>query len=185
MDKIQIAKGEVWAYLEDVKTGVKKEAFHKNNIIVDVASNLLAELVRGIMPTTCSGGIPVPNGTRPQVDGARVLAIGTGAPGWNLQSPPPATAAQTLLENEIDRNQFDRVDYINGIGNVTVTRTNVLELETTFGTSEANGALVEMGLFGGTNALNANMGTQINALNFPVINKTSSSTLTILWRLTF
>lgn len=168
-NRLQIAKGEVQIFLNN------ELVVDKNNIIVDVASNLLAQLTRGII-----GDL-----VRPQVDGARTLAVGTGATGWNLQSPPPATATQTLLENEIERNEFDRVDYIDEYGAVTATRTNVLELETTYGTSEANGALVEMGLFGGASSLNANGGTMINYLTFPVINKTNNSTLTILWRLTF
>jgi len=107
------------------------------------------------------------------------------AVGWDLQNPPAETAAQTQLENELYRKEFDTVNYIDGTGAVTATRTNVIDLTTVFDTSEANGALVEMGLFGGTDSLMTTFGTMLNYFTMPVINKDNSASLTIVWRISF
>jgi len=174
-DRVAICRGDIRAYVEDKNTGEKTHYNLGKNIIVTVASELMAELMRGII-----GDI-----VRPQVDGIRTLAVGTGGGSWDLQAPPAETATQTQLENELFRKEFDSVNYIDGVGNITATRTNIIDLTTVFGTTEANGALVEMGLFGGTSATTANQGTQVNYFTFPVINKDSSAVLTIIWRLTF
>ena len=92
---------------------------------------------------------------------------------------------QTSLENELYRKEFNSVNYIDTLGSVTLTKTNIIDLTTVFSTTEANGALVEMGLFGGVGALGAGGGIRVNAKHFPVINKRHDSTLTILWELTF
>lgn len=151
-----------------------EEIRNYKNIIVNVASALMAELM------SRDGSI-----ARPYVPGAQVLAVGTGGLGWDLQNPPVATVSQTQLENELDRNIFSDVTYVDGLGVPTITRTNIVDFSTTFGPSEANGALVEMGLFGGTNSTAAVSGTMLNYKTFPVLNKASGSTLTIVWRLTF
>jgi hypothetical protein len=54
-----------------------------------------------------------------------------------------------------------------------------------FDYADANGPLVEMGLFGGDDALLPNSGTRVNAKHFAVLNKNATSQLTILWRLIF
>jgi len=174
--RYELCKGDVWAMMKDVNTGKETKYELGHNIIVTVASELMAELMRGII-----GDIP-----RPQVDGIRTLAVGTGALGWDLQNPPAETAVQTLLETELYRKEFDSVNYIDGVGNVTTTRTNIIDLTTVFGTAEANGALVEMGLFGGASSTTANQGTMINYFTMPVINKApATAILTIVWRLSF
>jgi hypothetical protein len=146
------------------------EIRYVQNVIVDDASLLMAQLMSGL-PAVAPG--------------LTVLAMGTGDPGWDLQNPPIATAAQHLLVNEIERKTFDSVTYIDGLGNPTVTRTNIVDFETQFLETEAVGALVEMGLFGGTGSTGAGGGTMVNYHTFPVWNKSSTSTLTITWRLTF
>jgi len=174
MERVQLCKGSLKITMKDIITG-QEEIREGNNIIVTVASNLMAELMRGII-----GDL-----TRVQVDGIKVLAVGTGGIGWDLQNPPAATLVQTLLENELYRKEFDSVNYIDTMGSVTPTRTNIIDLTTVFDTTEANGALVEMGLFGGNNALLTNDGSIVNYFTFPVLNKTASNTLTIVWRLVF
>jgi len=174
--KHTLCKGELWGILKNVNTEEEIKYDLGSNIIVTVASDLMAELMRGI----------IGSGTRPQVDGIRTLAVGKGGTGWDLQNPPAESASQTQLEDELYRKEFDSVNYIDGVGNITVTRTNVIDLTTVFDTSEANGPLVEMGLFGGTNStVFPNGGTMINYFAMPVINKSSDSVLTIVWRLSF
>ena len=149
------------------------------NIIVDVASQLMAVLM------SRDGTVD-----RPYVSGALVLAVGTGDSGWDLQNPPAATGAQEFLFNELDRNVFNDVTFVDPITFVPSSdqyadRTKVVEFTTTFGDSEAVGPLVEMGLFGGTGATGANSGIMINYKTFKVWNNPACSTFTITWRLTF
>jgi len=141
------------------------------NVIVDVASELMAERFKE-HDGDASGGI-------------LVLAVGSGSPGWDLQNPPPATAAQTQLVNEIERKTFTRSYYVDHAGSESLTRTNIVDYETTYEETEAVGPLVEMGLFGGVGATTPGSGTMVNYHTFPVWNKPATSTLTIVWRLTF
>jgi len=166
-NKVIIATGEIFATMKH-KDGTEEKR-HWKNVIVDVASELMAELMK-----ENSG-----------VQGIMTLAVGTGAVGWDLQNPPAATAAQTQLESELIRKTFDSTNYVDGVGDPTVTRTNIVDYITTYTESEAVGALVEMGLFGGTGSTSPSSGTQVNYHTFPVWNKPSTSTLTIVWRLTF
>ena len=149
------------------------ERRERQNVIVDDASLLMAQLMKE------NSGVP----------GIMALAMGTGDIGWDLQNPPIATASASALVNEIDRAVSPiglTSTYIDtGTLLPTPTRTNIVDFESTFGETEAVGTLVEMGLFGGTGAVSALGGTMVNYHTFPVWNKPSSSTLTIVWRLTF
>jgi len=141
------------------------------NIIVDVASILVARLFK--------------DNSEP-ANGAFALALGTGNPAWDPFSPPAATTTQTTLEAEVIRKQFASINFIDTLGAVSATPTNVVDFTTFFSESEAaDTPLLEMGLFGGDATLAPNTGTMINFRTFKVINKSSTSTLTITWRLTF
>jgi hypothetical protein len=136
------------------------------NIIVDNATIILARLLK--------------NDT---VNGLTHLAIGIGDLGWDPQNPPAASHNQTQLNSELYRKAFTSTRYISGGGGTSPTPTNVIELETVYDYGEANGALMEMGMFGidATNTLQSGM--MFNARNFAVINKDTSSTLTFVWRI--
>jgi len=141
------------------------------NVIVTVASILVARLFK--------------DNSEP-ANGAFALALGTGDPSSDPFSPPAATAGQTTLEAEVIRKQFASVNFIDTLGAVSATATNVVDFTTFFSESEAaDTPLLEMGLFGGDATLAPNTGTMINYRTFKVINKSSTSTLTITWRLTF
>jgi hypothetical protein len=143
-----------------------------HNIIVNSASVLIARLLKDSKE---------PDG------GITYLAVGTGAPGWNLQNPPQPTNTQTQLNAEIARKAFSTQDvtFIDPeTGNPTTIPTNVIDFTATFAETEAVGALVEMGLFGGDATDLVNSGSEINYRTFPVINKTNSMTLTIIFRIT-
>jgi len=145
----------------------------EQNVIVDQASYLMAQ----VMSDNAGLGTYIP--------GLKTLAVGTGDPGWDLQNPPVATAAQTALVNELFRKIFNRVYYVDTLGVESLTRTNIVEFETVYNDTEAVGALVEMSLFGGTGSISSGGGDMVNYHTFPVWNKPSTSTLTICWRLTF
>lgn len=171
-EKTRSLHGEFWVKLHDANTGHLLEERHGNNIIVNSASVLIARLLK--------------DNNEPEA-GISYLAVGTGASGWNLQNPPQPTNTQTALENEIARKAFttEDVSFIDPeTGDPTVVPTNVVDYTATFAETEAVGPLVEMGLFGGDANDQVDTGTQVNYRTFPVINKTNSMTLTIVFRIT-
>lgn len=170
-EKTRPFRGEFWIFLKD-KNGHILAKKHGSNIIVNSASVLIARLLKD--NSEPSGGITY-------------LAMGTGGVGWNLQNPPQPTTSQTTLENEISRKAFTTEDitFVDPeTGDPTTVPTNVLDFTATFAETEAVGPLVEMGLFGGDANDLLDSGTQINYRTFPVINKTNSMTLTIIFRIT-
>lgn len=163
--------GEYWMILKD-KSGHIITRRHNRNLIVNSASILIARLLKD--NSEPSGGITY-------------LAMGTGAVGWNLQNPPQPTTAQTTLENEIARKAFTTSDvtFVDPeTGDPTTVPTNVLDFTATFAETEAVGPIVEMGLFGGDATDLLDSGTQVNYRTFPVLNKTNSMSLTIIFRIT-
>jgi hypothetical protein len=165
-------RGEYHLILRDVVTGNVLEERHDHNLIVNSASVLIARLLKD--NNEPAGGITY-------------LAVGTGASGWNLQNPPQPIPTETKLFNEIARKAFTTQDvtFIDPTtGDPTTVPTNVVDFTCTFAETEAVGPLVEMGLFGGDATDLADSGTQVNARNFPVVNKTNSMTLTIIFRIT-
>jgi len=160
------------------------------NLVVLDASILIARLMKD-------------NQEPPQ--SAFALAIGTGDVGWDPMNPPAATNTQRSLYAELTRKTFADTEFIDSGGSPTAIPTNVVDYTTIYTESEAVGPLVEMGLIGGnidTNLAVKNpvtppngaydpledltaFETLINYLTFPVVNKPATSTLEIVWRLTF
>jgi len=169
---LTLKSGEVWITAKDTKTGEEKEVYHSKNIIVNTASILIARLLKD--NSEPDGGITY-------------LAVGTGASGWDLQNPPQPQNYQTKLNNEISRKAFttENVTFVDpDTGDPTTVPTNVLDFTATFAETEAVGPWVEMGLFGGDATDLADSGTMINYRTFPVLNKQSSMTTTIIFRIT-
>lgn len=171
-ETVKTLRGEFWIKLFDVSAGRLIDERHGKNIIVNTASVLIARLLK--------------DNHEPDA-GISYLAVGTGASGWNLQNPPQPTNTQTKLENEIARKAFttNDVSFVDpDTGDPTTVPTNVVDFTATFAETEAVGPLVEMGLFGGDATDQVDSGTQVNYRTFPVINKTNSMTLTIIFRIT-
>jgi len=165
-------KGEYWIELCDSKTGEVLETRHDHNIIVNTASILIARLLK--------------DNHEPDA-GISYLAVGTGDESWNPQNPPQPTTTQTELETEIARKAYttNDVSFVDpDTGDPTTVPTNVVDFTATFAETEAVGPLVEMGMFGGDATDLAASGTLVNYRTFPVINKTNSMTLTIIFRIT-
>jgi hypothetical protein len=165
-------KGEFHIVCRDALTGLIVEERRGHNIIVNLASILIARLLKDNNEPTA---------------GISYLAVGTGAVGWNLQNPPQPTVTQTMLYSEIARKAFTTED-VNFIdpetGDPTTVPTGVVDFSMTFAETEAVGPLVEMGLFGGDASELKDSGTEVNYRTFPVINKTSSMVMTITFRIT-
>ncbi len=182
-------RGDVFITLRDGATGAVQDERKLNLVVLD-ASILIARLMK--------------NNVEPPF-GIYVLAVGTGQVGWNPMSPPAATNTQRALWSELARKTFASTNFVDQNGIPASYPTNVVDFTTTFAEAEAVGPLDEMGLIGGN--VNPNLSirnpvspangpydptvnltqfeTLINYLTFPVINKPPTSTLTIVWRLTF
>lgn len=187
-DRVPRPKGEVFLVLRDGATGEIQEQ-HRLNVVTLDASILVARLVKD-------------NSEPPK--GAYVLAVGTGDSGWNPMAPPAATSSQRALHSEITRKTFANTQFIDSGGSPTAVPTNVVDFTCQYTESEAVGPLVEMGIIGGNISTNlavknpvtpltpydplidlTTFETLVNYLTFPVVNKPATSTLEIVWRLTF
>jgi hypothetical protein len=120
-------------------------------------------------------------------------------------APPAPTITQRSLFAELTRKVFTSSNFVDSLGNPTAIPTNVVDLVTTFTESEAVGPLVEMGILGGTISTNMSIRNPVTPPNgpydptvdlttketlanyfvFKVQNKPETSTLTVIWRLTF
>jgi hypothetical protein len=183
-------RGDVFFTLRDGKTGEIQEQRELRNLVVLDASILIARLMK--------------NSAEPP-HGIYALAVGTGDAGWDKQNPPAPTVTQRSLYSELARKTFTDTQFIDGAGVPTAIPTKTVDFTTTFAESEAVGPLVEMGLLGGS--ISTNMAvknpilppngpynpsvdttlfdSEINFLTFKVVNKPPTSTLTIVWRITF
>jgi hypothetical protein len=144
--------------------------YRHSNIIVNTASILIARLLK--------------NNSEPQ-SGISYLAVGSGSGEWDLFDPPAPTTSQIYLENEFYRKAIDMSTFVHPeTGEPTNSYTNIVDYAVTFGEGEAVGPVVEMGLFGGDATSESNSGTMINWRTFPVINKTSTMSVTVIFRIT-
>jgi len=156
--------------LKAYEDGKLVHEYTKHNIIVNSASILIARLLKDNDEPT---------------NGISYLAVGSGNAGWDLFDPPAPTTSQTRLENEFYRKAIDYSTFVHPeTGEPTTVYTNIVDYSVTFGESEAVGPIVELSLFGGDATSELNSGTMVNWRTFPVINKTSTMTLTVIFRIT-
>jgi hypothetical protein len=187
-------RGEVFWRLDDETTGSHTEG-HINNIVTLDAGLLIARLMKSTA---------TPNVSEPKF-GIYAIAVGTGDVGWNPMNPPPANVNQRSLFNEIARKAVASTSFIDKNGAISGVPTNVVDFTFSFSVSEAVGPLTEMGLVGGDLSTNMSIRNPVlppnglydptvntvgkdtlsNYLTFPVINKPSTSTLNLTYRLTF
>lgn len=183
-------RGDVFLTMRDGRSGDIQDHREFRNLIVRDASILVARLMK--------------DNAEP-AKGIFALAMGTGDVGWNPLSPPAPTATQRSLYSEITRKTFSESTFVDAAGTPTSIPTNVVDFTTIFTEAEAVGPLVEMALLGGSISTNLSVRnpvlppngaydplvdhttkeTQINYLTFPVISKPPTSTLQLVWRLTF
>jgi hypothetical protein len=183
-------RGDVFLYVRDGKTGELQEQREHRNLVVLDASILIARLMK--------------NNVEPP-HGIYALAVGTGNVGWNPLQPPAATNTQRSLWSEVARKTFADTEFINAGGLPVAIPTNVVDFTTTFAEAAAVAVLCEMGLIGGNVSTNLSVrnpvlppngaydptvdltqfDTLVNYLTFGAITKPATSTLTIVWRLSF
>jgi len=161
-------KGELFLKLYEDNKLIHE--YNQHNIIVNTASILIARLLKDSDEPTA---------------GISYLAVGSGNAGWALLDPPAPTTSQTRLENEFYRKAIDLTTYVDpSSGEPTSVPTNIVDYSVSFGESEAVGPLMELALFGGDATSEINSGTMINWRTFPVISKTNTMTLTVIFRIT-
>ncbi len=183
-------RGDVFITMRDGKTGVIQAHREKRNIVVKDASILIARLVKDNQEPS---------------KGAYVLAVGSGDTGWDPMNPPAATDTQRALYSEITRKTFSDTQFVDAGGVPVGYPTHIVDFTTIYTEAEAVGPLVEMGLIGGNISTNLSVKnpvsppngtydptvdltsyeTLLNFLTFPVVNKPATSTLQVVWRLTF
>jgi hypothetical protein len=161
-------KGEL--FLKAYEGGELVHSYQKSNIIVNTASILIARLLK--------------DNAEP-ANGISYLAVGSGNPSWQLLDPPAPTTSQTRLENEFYRKAIDLSTFVDpDTGEPTETQTNIVDYSVSFGEAEAVGPIMELSLFGGGATTELNSGTMVNWRTFPVISKTNTMTLTVIFRIT-
>jgi len=185
-----LVRGDVFCTVRNGATQKVEQHWERRNLVVLDASILVARLMKD---------------SQEPPHGIFALAVGTGDVGWDLQNPPAPTNTQRSLYGEIARKTFANTQFLDSGAVPTAIPTNVVDFTTTYAEAEAVGPLVEMGLLGGN--VDSNMSitnpvlppngayddtvdlttkdTLVNYLTFPVVNKPATSTLTIVWRLSF
>jgi hypothetical protein len=161
-------KGEL--ILKAYEDGKEVHSYRHSNIIVNTASILIARLLKDNSEPT---------------NGISYLAVGSGNVSWQLLDPPAPTTSQTRLENEFYRKAIDLATFVDpDTGEPTETQTNIVDYSVSFGEAEAVGPIMELALFGGDATTESNSGTMVNWRTFPVISKTNTMTLTVIFRIT-
>lgn len=180
-------RGEIWAQVQDEHGVVLETRHHKNLIVLDAGVLIMRLLVNPAEPA----------------HGLNMMAVGTGAPG-NPNAPDAPTTSQRSLVSEIARKNVTMVFRHPTSGAASSVPTNVVDFTAVFGSGEAAGALNEMclvstisGVESSANAVPVPNVTprdptvdltqydnMFNILNFPVLNKPATGTLTLTWRIT-
>lgn len=180
-------KGEVFIEVRDGQSGELLDSRHITNLVTLDASLLVAILLKD--PSSRTHGI-------------NMLAVGTGAPGAILSPNAPDNRERKLFA-ELARKAFSSTVFRDSLGNAVSYPTNVVDYVVSFGEAEAVGPLNEMALISTISSnsaiLNPNPDTfptrtlTVNVsdydiiatvLNFAVISKPSTATLSITYRLT-
>lgn len=147
-----------------------KDTMEVENLIVSKASVFMA---KRMVPGTSWGA------------GITHLEVGTGVGTGTTQAPQAEALTQTALRVGLARKAITSWTHLDTNGAATGTETNVVQYTTTFLEAEAVGALVEMGLFGGTATTTIGSGYMFNYKVFPVWNKGNDLQLTIVWKVTY
>lgn len=170
MEFVQVGDDQNHGYYRVAKPELVLEERHMKNLIVSKASTFMAKRMR---PGANWGS------------GIGYLEIGTGVGTGTAQSPQSESSGQTALRVPLTRKAITSWTCLDGTGAPTATDTNVLQITTTFIESEANGALVEMALWGGDATNVSGSGMIFNYKTFSAINKNNTMQVTIVWKLTF
>jgi len=110
-------------------------------------------------------------------DGFQYFALGEGLASWD-SSPPSQPYSDTTLTSEVFRKSIPvpTITFRHPItGALSATQTNVIQVDVTIGTGEANGyALREFAVFGGNATVVVDSGLMVDWITHARIDKNSS-----------
>lgn len=114
-------------------------------------------------------------------------AIGSGLSSWPDDNPPAAKDIDTKLQTEFFRKAINiaNMRFIDANNVVSLSPTNRVEASIILNENEANGKMVEFGIFAGNATTALNSGLMINHKTHPAIYKTSLVKLEKTIRFTF
>lgn len=140
------------------------------NIVVANASVVIAALIAGATGYA----------------GAVIWAVGSGNSAWDATPVNPANTDSVLVA-EVYRKAIPNgsIVFTDVNGNVVAGPTNNIQIQLTFGATEANFSLREFAIYGGTATTAAGSGLMINHKIHPVISKTNLLSLQRTLRMTF
>ena len=123
----------------------------------------------------------------PGYDGILYWALGSGSPSWSEDNPPSPSDTDTGLQNEFYRKEIPTANkvFIDSDNNVSHTPTNRVQASITFNEDEANGKIMEFGIFAGTATSSLGTGLMINHKIHPAIYKSELVRLEKVIRFTF
>ena len=153
----------------------------------DGTRELIQEISHNVVVQNVSVIIAALMKAHPGYGGLLYWAVGSGLQTWSSDDPPLPLDTDYALANETYRKAISssNIAFIDLSNNVSATPTNRLQATVVFGTSEANGKLMEFGLFGGNATGVKNSGLMINHKIHPLITKTDIVELEYMIRLTF
>jgi|CXWL01.1.fsa_nt_gi hypothetical protein len=178
-------EGEVFAVI--TKNGISTPVVLGDNLVVNTAGNLLAQLSRGYTggnPQVAPALVGISDGP---VYGMTHMSVGSVGP---LLNPSAPTLSDTSLGAEYFRKAISQSQYVNEIdGTQSALPTRVVDFITSFDIGEAAGSLTEAGLWGGIN--NAGVGAAAGGgimfarRTFPVMNIDTETSIAFTWRIYF
>lgn len=122
--------------------------------------------------------------------GIGYLAVGTGYGTGSTSAPQAEDPTYKKLRNEVFRKAITSWTFLDATGNPVASPPDGvgrIQYTTTFGPTEANYDMVEMGLMGGDATSTKDTGTMYNYKVFKVWSKTAdlNASLTVIWTLLF
>jgi len=166
-DDYSIKGGRVFCVVEH-KDGTAEFKDFGNNLVVLTGDILVAGLAKG-------DAIPA----------ITHMALGQGDTWWDPLNPPAPVRSDTYLKSEYIRKAITNTQYVLTDGTPSGTPTHIVDFVTVFLEGEPSGALMELGLFGGTDADLTNGGYMVAYRINPVWNIPVDAAITWVWRVTF
>jgi hypothetical protein len=166
-EKALIKEGRVFAIVKQKGCDDRYIDFGKN-LIVETGDILVASLAKGE---------PIPAVTH--------MALGSGLPWWDTSNPPVPVRSDSYLKAEYYRKAITSTQFVLSDGTPSANPTMIVDFVTSFAEGEPTGALMELGLFGGTDADVINGGYLLAYRIIPIWNIGADVAITFVWRVTF
>lgn len=153
----------------------------------DGTKELIREIDHNIVVNNLSIAIACLMKQEPGYQGILYWALGSGRESWPANAPEEPLETDASLANETYRKAIStaNISFIDANNVVSVDPTGRLQITILFDTEEANGKLMEFGLYAGNATSVRNSGFMVNHKTHPEIIKTNTVKLEYTIRLTF